>query len=357
VKKGIDRMGAYQKWILCVVAACACALPLPFSPYFTGILVFIIIYAIAALGMVLLMGCAGQMSAGHNAFFGLGAYVSAILSARHGFPPALGIVLGMAATALVAYGVSKPILRFSGHMLVIVTMVIGLLFFGLASQMDFLTRGGEGFNVPRVSFAGLTIKSDIHFYYFALVVLAILLLLTRNIMKSRFGAEFQTLDINKGGSELAAESLGINIGKLKTQAFVISAVYASLSGSMYVHYITHINSDLFSLWFGFLLVIMVTIGGVSSLWGSILGAAFYVGLKEVITAVMPSGQSAALAGYEVVLFSLLFVLTLLVFRDGLASLPGIIYGKWFAGKARAASQSSLQGETDEYGILRSQKHK
>jgi branched-chain amino acid transport system permease protein len=314
-----------RRWLwLGLLVLAACALPLPFSSYFAGILVFIGIYSIAATGMGLLIGYAGQLSIGHNAFFGIGAYASAILARRYGVSPWLGILCGMVLTGVLAYGVSKPILRFRGHMLVIVSVTIGTIFYALAGQMTSLTKGAEGFSVPRISVGGFAFVKDIHFYYLVLAILFLCLIVTRNVMRSRIGAEFQTIDVNRGGSELAAESLGINTGRMKTQVFVLSAVYASIAGSLYVHYLAHINSDLFSIWTAFLFVIMIGIGGARSLWGPILGAAFYMGLKELISAVMPSQYSASVAGYELVLFSLLFVLAMLLFRDGLAGLPALV---------------------------------
>jgi branched-chain amino acid transport system permease protein len=318
-------MTNYGKWLWPVLLVLAvCALPLPFSSYVTGILVFVGIYSIAAMGMGLLIGYAGQLSIGHNAFFGIGAYASAILARRYGVSPWLGILSGMALTGIIAYIVSKPILRFRGHMLVIVSVTTGTIFYALVGQMTTITRGAEGFAVPRISIGGFVFSKDIHFYYLVAAIVLLCLLFTRNIMKSRIGAEFQTIDVNKGGSELAAESLGINTGKMKTQVFVLSAIYTSVAGSLYVHYLAHINSDLFSIWTAFLFVIMIGVGGSRSLWGGILGAGFYMGLKELISALMPSQYSASVAGYEVVVFSLLFILTMLLFRDGLAGLPALV---------------------------------
>jgi branched-chain amino acid transport system permease protein len=314
-----------MRWLwLGLLLFAACALPLPFSSYFAGILVFIGIYSIAATGMGLLIGYAGQLSIGHNAFFGIGAYASAILARRYGISPWLGILSGMIATGLLAYAVSKPILRFRGHMLVIVTVTIGTIFYALAGQMTSITKGGEGFSVPRISIGEFVFQKDIHFYYLVLAILFLCMIVTRNIARSRIGAEFQTIDVNRGGSELAAESLGINTGRMKTQVFVLSAIYTSVAGSLYVHYLAHINSDLFTIWTAFLFVIMVGIGGARSLWGPILGAGFYVGLKELISAVMPSQYSASVAGYEIVIFSLFFVIAMLLFRNGLAGLPALV---------------------------------
>ncbi len=320
----------HRKWTLFGLSGLIlCLLPLWLSSYFISILIFIGIYAIAALGLGLLIGYAGQLSLGHNAFFGLGAYTSAILSFRYGLSPWLGILAGMVLTGVIAYLIGKPVLRFRGHMLAIVTIAIGLIFWGLFGEMDFITGGYEGFSrVPRPSIGTFTFTKDIHFYYLVLVIVAVLSRIAFNIANSKIGNEFRTIDISGGGSEIAAQSLGVNIGKIKTQVFVLSAIYASIGGGLYAHYLTHIDPTPFNLWTAFLLVIMVVIGGMRSLWGPIIGAVFYVGLKELISYTMPVTQSVALAGFEVIIFSLLFIAALLIFPDGLVRLPSVLCRHW-----------------------------
>jgi len=315
--------------------------PLWLSSYLISILIFIGLYAIVALGLELLIGYAGQVSLGHNAFYGLGAYTSAILSFRYGISPWLGILSGMVLTGAVAYLIGKPVLRFRGHILVIVTMAIGLIFWGLFGEMDFITGGYEGFSrIPRLSIGSFTFTKDIHYYYLILVIFAILFKLTSNIAKSKIGSEFRTLDAGGGGSEIAAEALGVNIGKIKTQVFVLSAIYASIGGSLYVHYITHIDPTPFSIWTSFILVVMVVVGGVRSLWGALLGAAFYVGLKELISYAMLATQSAALAGFEIVIFSLVFVVVLLLLPNGLVQLRAMLSQLWMKREPKSSRTSS-----------------
>lgn len=323
-------MTNYRKWIsLGLAGLILCLVPLLLNPYLVSILIFIGIYAIVALGLGLLIGYAGQLSLGHNAFYGLGAYTSGILSFRYGISPWLGILCGMVLTGSIAYLIGKPILRFRGHMLVIVTCATGLIFWGLFGEMDFITGGYEGFSrIPRLSIGGFTFIQDIHYYYLVLVIFAALFLVASNIAKSKIGSEFRTIDLYKGGSEVAAQTLGINIGKIKTQVFVLSAVYASIGGSLYTHYITHLDPGPFSLWTAFILVIIVVIGGARSLWGPVIGAVFYFGLKELISYALPTAQSAALAGYEIIIFSLLFILALLLFPDGLVRLPAALRQRW-----------------------------
>ena len=314
-----------------------CLLPLLFSPYFISILIIIMLYSIVSLGLGLLIGYAGQISLGHNAFYGIGAYTSAILSFRYGISPWIALVFGMVLTGSIAYLIGKPVLKFRGHMLVIVTTAIGLIVWGLFGEMDFITGGHDGFSrVPRFSIGGFTLIQDIHYYYLVLVALAILFVVASNIAKSRIGSELRTIDLASGGSEVAAETLGINIGKIKTQVFVISAVYASIGGSLYVHYITHIDPSPYSLWTSFMLVVMVVIGGARSLWGPIIGSAFYIGLKQLIAAAVPMKQSVILAGFESVIFSFVFIIVLVLLPDGLVRLPTILYQRW------------VRKETDEF---------
>ena len=173
-------MGKRRKWILLgVVGLILCFVPPLLNQYFLSIIVFVGIYAIVALGLVLLIGYAGQVSLGHNAFYGLGAYTSGILSFRYGISPWFGILCGMVLTGVIAYLIGKPIFRFRGHMLVIVTCAIGLIFWGLFGEMDFITGGYEGFSrIPHVSIVGFALTQDIHYYYLVLVIFVILFLVT-----------------------------------------------------------------------------------------------------------------------------------------------------------------------------------
>lgn len=323
-------MEKYGKWILWgIIGLIVCFGPLLLSQYFISVIVFVAIYAIVAMGLGLLIGYAGQVSLGHNAFYGLGAYTSGILSFRYGISPWLGILAGMILSASVAYLTGKPIFRFRGHMLVIVTCAMGLIFWGLFGEMDFITGGYEGFSrIPHLAIGSFVFVQDIHYYYLVLAIFAFLFFVMSNITRSKIGIEFRTIDLDSGGSEVAAESLGINIGKMKTRAFIVSAVYASIGGSLYAHYVTHLDPGPFSLWNAFIFVIMVVIGGARSIWGPLIGPAFYIGLKELISHVIPTAHSAALAGYEVVIFSLIFMTVLLFFPQGLGQIPRLLSQWW-----------------------------
>ncbi len=319
------RSHSEQYWKPICFILILCLLPLKLNPYLVSILIIIMIHAIVALGLGLLVGYAGQVSLGHNAFYGIGAYTSAILSFRYGVSPWIAMAVGVLLTGSVAYLIGKPVLRFRGHMLVIVTTAIGLIFWGLFGEMDFITGGHDGFSrIPRFSIAGFELSQDIHYYYLVLVALTVLFLAARKIATSKIGNELRTIDVDSGGSEMAAETLGVNIGKLKTQVLVISAAYASIGGSLYVHYITHIDPGPYSLWISFMLVVMVVIGGAKSLWGPILGAAFYIGLKELISYLVPSGASVVVVGCETVVFSVVFIAVLVLFPDGLIGLVQLL---------------------------------
>jgi len=315
-----------RNWIqFCVLALILCVLPLMISQYLISIFIFIGINAIVAMGLGLLIGNAGQVSLGHNAFYGLGAYTSGILSFRYGVSPWLGILCGMILTGTVAYLIGKPLFRFRGHMLVIVSCAIGLIFWGLFGEMDFITGGYEGFSrIPPLSLGNLVLNKDIYYYYLILFIIASLFLVINNIAKSKIGIEFRTIDVDRGGSEVAAETLGINIGRIKTQVFVLSAVYASIGGSLYAHYVTHLDPGPFSLWSSFIFVIMVVLGGARSTWGPIAGSFFYIGLKELISFAMPMSFSLALAGFEIIIFSLLFIMALIFFPEGLVQIPVVL---------------------------------
>lgn len=308
--------------------------PLVFgSPYALSTLTLVGIYTIVTLGLCLLLGYAGQASLGQSAFLALGAYGSGILGLRLGIAPPLGLALSAAGTAAVAWLVGVPILRLRGHYLAMGTLAFGVIVNIILREAKGLTGGPSGLaGIQHLSVAGLTIKSDLAYYYTVWTVALAVLLLSLNIVNSRFGRALRAIR----ASEAAAESLGVDIGRAKLAVFVLAAAYASVAGSLYAHYMTYISPSAFDLDLSVRLVLMAAVGGLASIWGAPFGTATVVllalVLREIASAVSPNAGGE----YQSIAYGLLLVVIMIFMPEGVTSFTGARARSWLARAGRPA---------------------
>jgi branched-chain amino acid transport system permease protein len=274
------------------------------NQYFISLLVFMGINGLITMGLSLLMGYAGQISLGHAAFFGLGAYSSGVLTVQYGLSPIVGFLLGILLSATVAFLVGMPTLRLKGHYMAVATLGFGEIVFILFNELSFLTGGPSGLSgIPALSFAGLPLEGTSYLYLvWALVIL--FLLFSLNVINSRVGRALRAVH----GSELAAGTMGVDAARYKVQVFVLSAVYASLGGSLYAHFISFISPSSFSLMFSILLLMMVVVGGTETIWGALLGAAVLTLLPEYLR---------GLEDFEVLAYGAILMAVLLFMPKGI----------------------------------------
>jgi branched-chain amino acid transport system permease protein len=275
------------------------------DPWKLGILNLIAIHALVVLGLNLFIGYAGQISLGHAAFVGLGAYGSAVLTTALSVPPwaALPAVgLGVASLALV---VGVPTLRLSGHYLAMGTLGFNLVVHNVLVQWDAVTGGPSGLSgIPAPRILGLSLAGEVGQYYLCWGIVMLALMLALNLVRSGVGRQLTAL----AEDEVCAAVLGVNVRRRKIAVFVVSAVFASVAGSLFAHYMGTITPDTFGIFASIDFVIMVVIGGVGSLWGSLAGAAFVTILPHVL---------GPLEGYKEILHGLIVVGSLLVSPRGL----------------------------------------
>jgi len=245
------------------------------NPYNLGILNLIGLYVIVVLGLNLFIGYAGQISLGHAAFFGLGAYGSAVLTATYHFPAWPAMALTAAVLAVVALALGLPTLRLSGHYLAMATLGFNYVVHSIFVQWDAVTGGPAGLSgIPPLSLFGFTFDSDGKFHYLVWAAALAALTLCLNLVRSGVGRGLAAL----AQDEVAAATLGVDVRRAKVQVFVLSAVFASVAGSLYAHYFGYINPDGFSIFKSLDLVIMVVVGGMGSIWGTLFG----VGLITIL---------------------------------------------------------------------------
>lgn len=246
------------------------ALPFLLNPYYTSIAIFIGIHTIVTVGLCLLMGYTGQVSLGQAAFYGLGAYISAILSKTYGVSPWLAMFVAAFITGIFAYVMGVPILRLRGNYLAMATLGLGIITYIVFREADRYTGGQTGLpGIPYLSLFGFAFNTDRKYYYLVWVFCLAVLLISQNIVNSRVGRALRSIR----DSEAASESIGINVCELKVKVFTLSAVYASLAGSLYVHYLTFVSPQPFDFQFSIRLLVMAVTGGLASIWGAIFGTA------------------------------------------------------------------------------------
>ncbi len=262
------------------LAAIILLLPLLFpSAYYFRVAALVFIFAIAGLGLNLLMGFAGQVSLGHAGFMGVGAYAVAIGPTYLGIPPIFSFVLGALLSALVAYVVGRPILRLKGHYLAVATLGFGVLLAIVFANEASWTGGPDGMTVPQFALLDWRLRGAGTWYWISAVSFLVSAALALNLIESPTGRALRAIH----DSEIAARVLGVDVAQKKLMIFVVSAVYASVAGS----YIALINGYITPDVSGFLrsieLVAMVVLGGMGSVTGSLVGSAVLVILPQALT--------------------------------------------------------------------------
>ena len=297
------------------------ALPLILPAYYVTLMNYIGLYAIVALGLVLLTGVGGLISFGQAAFVGLGAYTTAYLTTATGLPvwlapfagsPWLALLIGLMITALVALFLGALTLRLSGHYLPLGTIAWGISIYFLFGNLDFIGGFTGITGIPVLSIFGHKLGEGRHFYYLIWLVLLALLWATQNLLDSRSGRAIRAL---KGGG-LMAEAMGVDTAHLKTAIFLIAALFACVSGWLYAHLQCFVNPTPFGLGIGIEYLFMAVIGGATSVWGALLGAGVITLLKEWLQDLLPRLLGSS-GNFEVIVFGILMVLMLQRSRDGL----------------------------------------
>jgi len=249
------------------------------NKYYFIILNVIGLNTIVVVGLNLLIGFAGQISLGHAAFYGLGSYFSGVLTVNYGIPLWPAMLVGMLATGGVAYIIGYPSLKLRGHYLVMATLGFSIIVYILMGELEQFTGGHDGLiGIPHLSIGGLLFDNDLKNFYLIWTFVFFSILVSRNLLNSRVGRALRAIH----GSEVAANSLGINTASYKVKVFVLSAMYASVSGSLYAHYITFISPSTYDFYYSIQVVTMVIVGGMGSLWGSLLGAAVLTSISEAL---------------------------------------------------------------------------
>jgi branched-chain amino acid transport system permease protein len=271
-----------------------------------GVMFFINLILVASLNLVL--GYAGQISLCHGAFFGLGAYVSGVLSVRYGVTPALGLLAAIVGTSVAALLIALPTLRLRGHYLAMGTLGFNAILTVLFTELVPLTGGPNGLaGIAPLSLFGWDLDTPMKFFFVAWLLSGIVMLLILNLVAGRIGRGLRAIS----GSEIAAGALGIDTFRFKVAAFSLSAGFAGLAGAMYAHFNMYASPETFSFFTSVLLVVMVALGGWGSFWGPVFGALIYTAMPELLRKFHDA---------ELFLFGLCMIVVLLYLPGGVAAL-------------------------------------
>jgi branched-chain amino acid transport system permease protein len=280
--------------------------------YFVTVMSFAMIYAVFVIGLNVFMGFAGQVSFGHNAFAALSGYASAILTANYNWGPIPAFAVGLALALAVALLVGWPTLRLKGHYLAMATLAIGLIVYEIAIQWQSLTQGYMGISgIAPLGTAGFEIVSDRGKLFVLAVIVALSALAAARLRSSRFGRALAAI----AGSEDAARALGIDVARYKLAAFMVSAGYAALAGSLFVHVVEFVSPEVFGLNMVVLAFTMLYVGGIGTLGGPILGA--------VIVSLLPE-LFRSLKDYQDLFYGAGLILLLIYAPKGLSALGNIM---------------------------------
>ena len=306
----------YQGLLLVAVAVVLLALPNFVDNYMRYVMTRLFIYVLVALGLNLLTGYAGQVSLGHAAFFAIGAYTAAVLAESARWPSVSCVAAAAAFTAVVGYLLGLPCLRLTGLYLAMATLGFTLIVQELLLQLAVITHGSEGMKVRPAALLGFTFDSDYRKYYLLLVVTALMLLFARNLVRGRTGRAFLAIREN----ERAAEAMGVNLAQYKTIAFAISALYTGLAGALSAFMVGFLDPQEFSFFLSIQFITIIILGGLASLLGSVLGAAFLIILPEAL---------AGLDVWQALVYGLIMVVTIIFMPFGLSGAIRRYAFRWF----------------------------
>lgn len=264
--------------ILGVVLLLAC--PAFMDRYWLSQLIQIGYLGIAALGLNILVGFTGQISIGHSAFFGFGAFASAWLNNRWGVPVFLAIPLAGVLTTGVGLIFGMPAARLKGLYLAIATLAAQYILQDFFARADWFTGGTNGTIAEPLTIFGFAFDSDERYFYVVLVAMVVMYILGTNLMRTRDGRALVAVRDHY----LSAEIMGINLTKYRTMSFGISAFYAGIGGALYAHYLQFVSVEGFTIVFSIQFLGMIIIGGLGSIMGTLMGTAFMVLLPELMQA-------------------------------------------------------------------------
>lgn len=301
----VRELASYRLTPVGVLVVIIALLPLLFpSAYYYRVAALVFIFALATLGLNLLMGFAGQVSLGHAGFLGIGGYAMAIGPTYLGLPSWASLVGGAALSGLIAFTVGRPILRLKGHYLAVATLGFGLLIAIVLTNEAGWTGGPDGMPVPRLVLFDWPARGSQAWYWISATTFVVGALFAFNLIDSPAGRAIKAIH----DSEIASGVLGIDVARKKLVILVISTIYASVAGSYLALINGHVTPDIAGFLRSIELAAMVVLGGMGSIIGSLVGASVLIILPQTLT---------ALHDYEQMVLGLILMGFMIFLRRGI----------------------------------------
>lgn len=298
------------------------------QPFVVTLLVFVGIYIIVCTGLSLIFGYAGQLSLTQAAFYGIGAYTSALLTTRLDLSVWIGLVAAGVLPGAVALVIGGPVLRLRHYYLAMATLAFSEIMVVVFVEEVKITGGPTGIiNVPSPSLFGFLLNTPGRYYYLVWTICVLVVAFSYNLIRSKFGRSLRAISEN----EVAAGAMGVNVAAMKNLMFVLSAIYAGIAGALYAHYISLVSPDTFSVSLSIVLVIMVAVGGVQSLWGAVVGAIFVTILPSLL---------GAYQQYGMLVYGLILVVVLMFMPEGIAGTSAAVVARFRRGQRAAEALDS-----------------
>jgi len=297
-----------RRTALGLAALAALGWPLVAPKYLVFLGTLVAVNAVVAIGLNLLSGYTNQLSFGHAGFLAIGAYVAALVTLQvPALPVPLTLLVAGLATALVGLALGIPCLRLEGLYLAMATLAFGFVVTEAITNLDWLTRGNDGLRVPLARLGPWTLATDAARYYLAVAVAAAMILAALNVAATRTGRAFLAIRT----SEIAAQASGINAAAYKTIAFVLSAFYTGVAGGLFAFVVGFLSPDAFDVFLSVDFLVMIILGGLGSVLGSVAGAAIVTVLNDSL---------AGFQAFRPLIFGAIMIICMLFMPGGLAAM-------------------------------------
>ncbi|MGA3209265.1 MAG: branched-chain amino acid ABC transporter permease [Syntrophales bacterium] len=300
---------------LVLIAAIAMLPVLTSNSYVISIMCFVAIYGTLALGMGVLLEHAGIFSLAHPTWFGLGAYFAGIVAIRGIAPAWAGILIGAVCVGLIAYLIGAPLLRLKGYYLTCASFAVLLIFEITFAQFSSITGGHEGLmGIPRLTIGTIVFRKDIHYYYLSWGLCLACFCFLYNLMNSRIGRAIESLH----DSEVASSCMGINVARFRLLTFILTAVMASLAGSVFCFYIRFTMPTIYGFALLLEVLTMIVIGGGKKLYGPLVGAFIMIWLRELLHGLMRRILPVMTSEVDAIFFGIAVIVILIFAPHGLS---------------------------------------
>ena len=266
--------------MILVAGALIGLLPLHIDEFYLYVLRLVMIFAISALGLNIFMGYCGQINIGSAGFFAMGAYVPTMLQIKLGWHYLAAFPVTSVVTLIVAWAVSFPLLRLTGHAMAIGTLSFAMAIHLVAERFPTLTGGADGIVVPSMAVFGRTM-GNVFYFYFILVFAVTAYLMCYFLADSRIGRALTAISQEEAG----AAAMGVDVNRYKRLAWVVNGVLASVAGSLYAQQTGFLSPTAFSLWTNIIVLVMIVVGGLGSNLGSVVGAAIMTSLPYFLVTI------------------------------------------------------------------------